>query len=158
MADAAGPTPGGLVRSRFLFSSDLRWAATLPVGRPVSFRMSLRESREPKLSLRPADDEEEALVVVLLVVLLLLLPVFLMYTFDVVEEVPPPARSRCSFCCCCCEVTVVVLLELLEFVVVMWLVVLLAVLLMFPMFPIFRCDCGCVVVTGGSLMGATAKR
>jgi len=132
------PTPGGLVRSRFLFSRDFLWAATLPVGRPVSLRMSLRESREPKLSLRPAEDEA---VVVLLVVLLLLLPVFLMYTFDVVEELPPPI---CSFCCC--VVTEVVLLELVEFVVVMWL----AVLLVFLWFW------GCVVV-GGSLIGATGK-
>lgn len=118
--DTDAPTPGGLVRSRFLFSRDFLWAATLPVGRPVSLRISFRESREPKLSLRPA--EEEA-VLVLLVVLLLLLPVFLMYTFDVVEELPP----ICSFCCC---VVTEVVLELLEFVVVMWLVVL-AVLLTF---------------------------
>lgn len=48
------------VKSKFLFSKDLRWAATLPVGKPVSDRISLSESREPKLSLRFDDwvDEE----------------------------------------------------------------------------------------------------
>lgn len=66
-----------LVKSKFLFSSDLRWAATLPVGKPVSDRISLRESREPKLSLRFDDwvDEE--------------LPDFLIrvFTVDVVDPV-----------------------------------------------------------------------
>lgn len=59
--------PGSLLRSRFLFSSDLRWAATVPMGRPVSLSISLRESRDPKLSLRPEADAELPLLPVFLI-------------------------------------------------------------------------------------------
>lgn len=65
------------VKSKFLFSKDLRWAATLPVGKPVSDRISLSESREPKLSLRFDDwvDEE--------------LPDFLISVLTVDDDVVP---------------------------------------------------------------------
>uniref|UniRef100_W8B1W6 Uncharacterized protein n=1 Tax=Ceratitis capitata TaxID=7213 RepID=W8B1W6_CERCA len=67
------------VKSKFLFSNDLRCAATLPLCKPVSESISLSESYEPKLSLRLELCVDE------------LLPDFLMSTFDEV-----PAAAVCA--------------------------------------------------------------